>query len=352
MAEPGETLVHEAARRQGLGEVQRVFRERNPLWTTQTYVIIGVAVVVILVSALPDTRWRWPALLLGPVLAVAVVAGVTFLGRVRFVEHRRLIGVSDLGFLVYTEDHGSFALPYDEIAQVVRNPGREPRHRYVIVEENGDRTELRDVHDGRALVASLEWEKPMRAPVRRRALVGTAVGVVVVLLGWASAQQAFGVAQVFGTPGDLDAYAKVCAEPGSAFRGAAPYAAAAPRPVVIFEGGDGPYFRGSGPWGPTDPGDVQVVMCVRRSGSAQVLKSCKYGATMFGGGESRYLSLVAGKYEVTVYEARTRELIRTRTLTGTGGDCPQVVSRDRDEVYASLEEEQFHESMSDIVGSA
>jgi hypothetical protein len=144
----------QAARRQGLGEVERIYRERNPLWTVQTFVILGISVVVILIGAVPDTRWRWPALLLGPVLAVAVVAGVTFLGRVRFTRHRRLSGVSELGLLVYTEDHGSKALTWEDVDSAVRMPGREPPYRFVIVDKDGGRIEFRDIHDGKSLRCS------------------------------------------------------------------------------------------------------------------------------------------------------------------------------------------------------
>jgi hypothetical protein len=344
------TLVHEAARRQGLGEVRRIYRERNPLWTVQTRVIIGITAVVVLAGAIPDTRWRWPALLLGPVLGAAAVVTYMFLGAVGGVEHRRLIGVSAAGVLVYTEDYGSIPLRWERIAKAVRQPGR---YRYVIVERGGigaNRIEFRDIQDGRSLVASIGARGPVPAPVRRRALVGTAIAVVLVLLGAAAFQQAFRVAQVFGSPDKLADFAKVCTEPGSAFRRAAAYAPAAPRPVVIFdEGQDRPSWIGSGPWGPDSPAQVHVVMCVRRSGQGETLENCRYSDPLRSR-ESRYIDMVQGRYEVTVYAAQTRKKVRVRTLIGTYDECPKFVRSDEDAVYTSLTEQHFHETMSDIVG--
>lgn len=339
------TLVHEAARRQGLGEVQRIYRERNPLWTVQTGVIIGITAVAVVAGAIPDTRWRWPVLLLGPVLGAAAVVGYMFLGAVGGVEHRRLIGVSAAGVLVYTEDHGSTALPWARIRTAVRQPGR---YRYMIVADD-DAIEFRDIQDGRSLIASIRETRPVRAPVRRRALIGTAIAVVLVLLAAVSFQQAFRVAQVFATPDSLADFAKVCKEPGAAFRGAAPYAAAAPRPVVIFnEGFKYPSWIGTGHWGPDSPGQVQVVMCVRRSGQGESVDSCSYRDA----GKTRYVSMLQGRYEVTVYAAQTRKKVRVRTLVGGYEECPRLVRSDEDKVYTLLTEEQFHETMSDIVGPA
>ena len=342
MAEAGTTLVHEAARRQGLGEVQRIYRERNPLWTVQTQVIIGITAVAVVAGAIPDTRWRWPVLLLGPVLGAAAVVAYMFLGTVGGVEHRRLIGVSGSGVLVYTEDYGSIPLRWAQIAKAARQSGR---YRYVIVADD-DVIEFRDIQDGRSLIASINAKRPVRAPVRRRVLIGTAIAVVLVLLGGVSFQKAFRVAPVFGAPGRLADFAKVCKEPGSAFRKAAPYAAAAPRPVVIFdEEGTWPSWVGSGPWGPDSPDEVQVVMCVRRSGKGETAKYCRYTG-------SRFVDMVQARYEVTVYAAQTRRKVRVRTLVGIGEECPKLVSSAEDELYTYLKEEQFHEAMSDLVGPA
>ena len=115
VVESGVTPVHEAARRQGLGEVERFYRERNPLSEGPTYAIVTDTVAAVLAGAVPDTRWRVPVLLLGPVLGAGLVAAYVFLGKVSGVQRRRLIGVSPAGVLIHTEGGGSIALRWDQM---------------------------------------------------------------------------------------------------------------------------------------------------------------------------------------------------------------------------------------------
>jgi hypothetical protein len=351
VVEPGETPVHAAARRRKLGEVQRIYRERNPLWTLPGLVIAVVATITVVAGGGPDTRWRWPVLLLGPVLGAAVVVGYMFLGRVEGVQRRRLIGVSPLGVLVYAGRQPSIALPWARIVSFTRRPGRSGP-RYVLVSRTSSGTEcieFRDIHDGRSLVTAVREERPVPAPVRRRVLVSTAVTGVVTLLGWLSYHAAFAVGETDRLPAELAGFVEVCQEPGTAFTRAAPFAAATPRPVVVFDGNSRRGQIGQGPWGPTSATEVQVVVCAVRTGAGEVVTSCGYGG--FSGPVARHVvRMDRGEYRVTVYQARTRKVVRVFTLTGADEECPGSIRTDVDFIYTKPTNGQYHKAMSDLVG--
>ncbi|KJK43831.1 hypothetical protein UK23_31535 [Lentzea aerocolonigenes] len=70
-----------------------------------------------------------------------------------------------------------------------------------------------------------------------------------------------------------------------------------------------------------DPAQVQLVACLRRTGSGAELNTCNYGNA------SRVVSarttLHQGSWELTVYEARTGRRIVVRELAGTtDSTCP------------------------------
>lgn len=340
--QPGVTPVHVAARRQGLGEVRRIYRERNPLWTGSTWLILGVGAVATLAGAVADPRWRWPLLFLGPVLALAAVAATAFLAPVSGVEHRRLIGASPAGLLVYTEDHGSAALPWADIVEFTRQSGR---YRYLLVDTDDVEWEFRDIHDGRSLLRAVRERSVRTAPVTRRAVIAVAAATALAVLGWLAVRPAFTVAREDRLPTSLDGFAGVCREPGAAYRTAARYAAAAPRPVAII-GDGGLVVAGTGPWNPTAVADVQVVVCVRRATGGEWANSCGYA----GRGEKTYVRMEYGRYEMTAYEARTRRLVRTRSVVGENIDCPRAIAGGTDTLYTRLKPEQYRRAMGDIVG--
>lgn len=69
-------------------------------------------------------------------------------------------------------------------------------------------------------------------------------------------------------------------------------------------------------------------------------------------GEShRALTMYEGRYEVTAYRARTREVVRVRTLVGARSECPAATRTGVEELYTGLTGRQIRESMADIVGT-
>lgn len=327
------------------------------MWTVPAGIGVGTAVVAAVAAVLALDRWRWPAVFLLAVAAASWVAGRAFLAPVAGVEHRRYVGFGEGGLVLKPDGGTATGVAWDELGTFARLPGRGP-HRYALVIRDGDkksRIVFRDIHDGASLVRSVLERRPVPAPVRRRALVGTAVAVVVALLGWYAFAAALGVNQVDGVPADLDGYAAACVEPGTAFRGAAAFADAVPRPAVVIEARGGSFENGShrvpvgsGAWQPASAAEVQLVVCVRRADSRESTRSCEYDDASVAS-RWRFVDMDIGEYQVTVYEARTRRTVRERVLLGDGDECPTVVRSDIDTLYTGVEPSQYRESMSDLV---
>ena len=58
----------------------------------------------------------------------------------------------------------------------------------------------------------------------------------------------------------------------------------------------------------------------------------------------------AGRYEVVVYAARTRRMLRERTMVGQVATCPSEAPEELEVLHTTLSSTQLLDAFSDIVG--
>ncbi|MFD4014497.1 hypothetical protein ACFWRX_24805 [Streptomyces albidoflavus] len=124
-------------------------------------------------------------------------------------------------------------------------------------------------------------------------------------------------------PFTVSGYKAMCKKPRE-YAEAAPHAGSGPRPVYIdgfwpLTDTDAKELNATErrTWSPKEPAKVQLIACVDHLGQGDFLRSCDYDSLLgSSGGEPFTLHLYKGKYEVTVYEARSGKPLGSTEIQG------------------------------------
>ncbi|MDT0345489.1 hypothetical protein [Streptomyces litchfieldiae] len=156
-------------------------------------------------------------------------------------------------------------------------------------------------------------------------------------------------------PEDLNDFARICEnaqryeDSDDPFEKAAPYEGNGPHPWVLIEDG---YQEAASTGARLDtgpepePSEVQLVMCSDRFGHLDGGTSCGY----VGSEGTTSLNYHAGRYSVTVYEARTGRRVDGNVLSGAEpGECPHYVSEYEDVLYTEPGNADYEALMADVV---
>ncbi len=346
----------------GLGAVRRVHHERRR-WVARggehaLGLLLGAALLTPLYAPgiVPFVLSAAPPLL-------ACWAGWVYLMPPRGPKARRWFAVCDEGVLLWSRRDGrpaALAIPWDTITWIDEGRG-DPRSAFAFrlfwLEADWHRADL--VHErsltvgavsGRSgLLRALRERGGWPRPLARRLLVPLASLGSAALLSWAlMLLPAVNDAVLGDLPRGLEDFARICGDDGEGggepFPRAAPYEPPGegrePRPwVAVEDGWDAHSATGTETrepeWGDEPDADaVELVACSAATGAVPGTEiSCPYTDDPFGlGAATQSVEFARGRYAVTVYEARTGELVGEGTLEGEEEvECFEYVAEGRTE---------------------
>lgn len=143
---------------------------------------------------------------------------------------------------------------------------------------------------------------------------------------------------------------EVCQQ-STSFTRAPAAAASPPRPIQVFEEREeGRFMRqlilqAGDEWRATDASRTQLVACAKRSDEGKKVKEC-----VFDTGDP--VGLYEARYNVTVYETKTRKQREVAEIQARGYSCPTLVffrSGDDAKLFARPKPEQYVAALRDQV---
>ncbi|WP_043653573.1 NERD domain-containing protein [Nocardia thailandica] len=172
-----------------------------------------------------------------------------------------------------------------------------------------------------------------QAPARRRPRIGPGIGLVLVLVLFGATF--YGVTAVAASRFVVADYDRLCGDETKTFPKAAEFADAGARPVRLAGDLAGMVPAGGPAWHPEDPGEVQLVACLRQTGMGDLVQTCWYPPSE-AARVARTVNLFRATYQLVVYEARTRREVARADLVGERySDDPASTEPDRCRAAAS-----------------
>ncbi|GIJ56770.1 hypothetical protein [Virgisporangium aurantiacum] len=349
----------ELAERAGIGPVRRRYRTRRTMASRGLgWLVFGGALAAATVYVNLSATF-------GYVIAATVIGLFLYLvyrldtGDPAGWYH---IGAADGGLVLIPKYGTPTVLPWASIAGVVEHrAGTESVFEVQAVDAaagGGRPMFVRiDAMTGRgALIRSILDRTPVRPPVVARAVVAGVLAVVLLVTAWLVFLPDF-IVRSEKLPGDVDGLARACERAGAKFPDAPRLAGPAPHPIRAFAEVDDQNGREYGPmsvavkdpppgYGVTSPREIQLVACVRRTGSGATLDNCVYREQL--GSDVKTLTMRSATYTVDVYELRSHRRVGSVRVTGDDGDCPTYVGDD-DELYSELDPDDLRAALDPYV---
>ncbi|MBE1492474.1 hypothetical protein [Plantactinospora soyae] len=338
----------------GIGPLRRVYRTRNEFDGRKSWILIG--------GGLLTTTIYFN---LSPTLAyvVAALAIASYLYVVYFTDtgdpagwYR--IGVADGGLVLAPRYGGPIAVPWPRILGVseIREFGARRGFEVAYVGEMGRGTVLRIVEvNGRgALIRSITERHAIRPPVLVRSVVGGVLGVALLMTAWLVFLPDF-VVRSESLPGNVVELSRACERAGAKYPDAAAFTGPAPHPIRAFvedEEENGRVYEAAGVFSETTPGfdisdptQIQLVACVRRTGvELGNSTTCTYREQL--GSDVEIRTMRTGKYTVEVFELRTRKRVDSFGITGSDAQCPDsYVGSDDGDMYSQVTSEDLRRAL-------
>ena len=268
------------------------------------------------------------------------------------------IGAADGGLVVLPKYGTPIVLPWASIAGVVEHrAGAESVFEVQAVDQGRPISVRIDAMTGRgALIRSILDRTPVRPPVVARAVVAGVLAVALLVTAWLVFLPDF-IVRSEKMPGDVAGLARACERAGAKFPDAARLAGPAPHPIRAFAEVEDQNGREYGPasvavkdpppgYGVTSPREIQLVACVRRTGSGATLDSCVYREQF--GSDVKVLTMTSATYTVDVYELRSHRRVGSVRVTGDDGTCPTYVGDD-DDLYTALDPDDLRAALDPYV---
>jgi hypothetical protein len=341
----------------GIGPLRRVYRTRNALASRLLgWVVIGGGL-------LATTAYFNVSPTLGYVVGAAVIVTycyVVFFAGTSDPTGRRWFGVADGGLVVAHQYGSPDVVPWTHILGTQVRPANGVERTFELVAKRGDKMVpilIGEVSGGRRdLIRSITERRAIPPPTRLRALVGGAAAVAVLITAWLVFLPDF-VATSESLPARVEDMSRACERAGAKFGDAAAFTGAGPHPIAVFVAGRRSYsMQGLATepavpgFSPNAPRDVQLVACVRRTGTGTSrFGNCTYRNTR--NGDIRTVSMLQGVYTIDVYAARTHKKVATFQTVGDHTTCPASVTSD-DDLYSSPTASILRDSLDKLVRGA